>query len=153
MQDFYEGTYKSLESVIDKIRRYKKLHLSFPGKSGHPDSLVEGFMKFCRDYSISSLIDDSLENVEIIKEHAYLVIDDADLIKLLKVCKLRCWKPGLDVGVISYNETPLKEVIRDGITVISCSFKEMAAEMASYIKDKKAVNKTITINMINRNSL
>jgi DNA-binding LacI/PurR family transcriptional regulator len=153
VQDFYEGTYRSLESAYNRICRYNKLHLSFPEKSGHPGTLEMGFVKFCTDHYISYKIEDSLKNVEICKGDAYLVIDDSDLIKLLKTCKVRNWSPGRDIGVISYNETPLKGVIRDGISVISCNFKMMAQEMAEFIKNRAAVRKIIPINYIKRNSL
>ena len=95
----------------------------------------------------------SLRNIEIKKGHAYLVIDDSDLIKLLKICKFKNWVPGIEVGVVSYNETPLKEVIREGITVISCNFEVMAKEMADFIHKRKPVQKVIPIALIPRNSL
>ncbi|WP_185965281.1 hypothetical protein [Flavobacterium franklandianum] len=40
-----------------------------------------------------------------------------------------------DVGVISYNETPLKALL--GITVISTDFKGMGEAAAKIILDKK----------------
>lgn len=153
VQDFYEGTYRSLKSACTRIRRYNKFYLSFPENSGHPRTLETGFVKFCTDHYIPYKIEDSLKNVQIRKGDAYLVIDDSDLIKLLKTCKIRNWNPGEDIGVISYNETPLKEVIRDGISVISCSFKSMAQEMAEFIKNRISVQKIIPINYIKRNSL
>lgn len=153
VQNFYRGTYDALLSIKEKIERYNHFILSFAEESGHSDSLKSGFLKFCDDTSISHQIVNSLNNTEICKGCAYLVIDDADLIKLLKICKTRSWIPGKDVGVISYNETPLKEVIRDGITVVSCNFRIMAAEMADFILNQKKVNKVIPISVIIRNSL
>ena len=153
VQDFYTGTYNSLMSVKERIKKYDRFVLSFSKESGHSDSLNSGFKKFCDDYAITCQIADSLENIEICEKDVYLVIDDADLIKLLKVCKIRGWEPGKDVGVISYNETPLKEVIREGITVISCSFRTMAVEMAEFILTQRKINKIVPISMILRNSL
>ena len=153
IQGFLEGTYQSLLSIHDKIRKYKKLHLSFLDKSGHPEDLKTGFLQYCNDYSIPHNVEGSLKDVEIHKGDAYLVIDDSDLIKLLKTCKIRDWYPGRDIGVISFNETFFKEVIRDGISVISCSFKLMAEEMAEFIKKRKAVQKVIPIKFIKRNSM
>jgi DNA-binding transcriptional regulator YhcF (GntR family) len=153
VQDFFEGTCRALEAAHDRISKYNKFHLSFPEKSGHPITLEKGFVKFCSDYHIPYVIEDSLKDAEIIKGDAYLVIDDGDLIKLLKTCKVRNWRPGRDIGVVSYNETPLKEVIREGISIISCSFKIMAEEMAEFIKNRIAVQKIIPIKFIKRNSL
>lgn len=153
VQDFFQGTYHSLVHLRESIHKYKRLLLCFPGESGHPESLKRGFLTFCMDYGIPCKVIDSLDQWEIKREDAYLVIDDCDLVKLLKVCKIRNWELGKDVGVISYNETPLKEVIRDGITVISCSFQEMAAEMAEFVKRRRTGSKILKIRLIQRNSI
>ncbi len=153
VQDFYTGTAEALSSVVDEIKKYSRFILSFPKSSGHSETLKAGFERFCTDYLVPFQVVDSFENVEICQRCLYLVIDDQDLIKLLQICKLRGWEPGRDVGVISYNESPLKEVIRDGITVISCNFKMMAAEMAEFVKNRVSTQKIIPIKIINRNSL
>lgn len=43
---------------------------------------------------------------------------------------------GEDVGVISYNETPLKKFILNGITTISTDFEKMGKMAAELIKNK-----------------
>ena len=153
VQDFYRGTFDSLKIVGDPLKKYKRFLLSFPPESGHPESLKQGFIDFCVDYGIPFRIFSSLEDCEIRLGDAFLVIDDCDLVKLLKVCKIRNWTLGKDVGVISYNETPLKEVIREGITVISCDFSEMASEMAGFIQRRRNGNKVLDIRLIQRSSL
>jgi DNA-binding transcriptional regulator YhcF (GntR family) len=153
VQDFNTGTFEALSSVAGQIKKYEQFILSFPKISGHSETLKAGFERFCSEYSIPFRVVGSFENMEICKRCLYLVIDDPDLIKLLRICKLREWEPGRDVGVISYNESPLKEVIRDGITVISCNFKMMAAEMAEFVKNRVSTQKIIPIKIINRNSL
>ncbi|HSH19424.1 MAG TPA: winged helix-turn-helix domain-containing protein [Draconibacterium sp.] len=152
-QDFNVGTFTSLSSALDDIKKYERFILSFPLQSGHSLTLKAGFEKFCSQYFIPFEVVDSLNNIEIIKNNLYLLIDDQDLIKVLRMCKLRNWEPGQEVGVISYNESPLKEVIRDGITVISCNFNTMAAEMAEFIRNRKTIQKIIPIKLIKRNSL
>jgi DNA-binding transcriptional regulator YhcF (GntR family) len=153
VQDFFEGTYQSLVSVKKRIGKYNRLLLSFPEKSGHPETLKAGFLKFANTCGIFHKVLDSLDQIEIKKGDAYLLIDDCDLVKLLKVCKIRKWVLGKDIGVISYNETPLKEVIRDGITVISCNFSLMANEMAKFIRNRKVIHEIIPISIIIRKSL
>lgn len=58
---------------------------------------------------------------------------------------------GKDIGIISYNETPLKELL--GITVISTDFKVMG-ETAAYmvLKNKKEKVKNV-FKYIERNSV
>lgn len=55
-----------------------------------------------------------------------------DLVKLIDKIITAQLVVGKDVGVISYNETPLKKLILNGITTISTDFKmivEKAAEL------------------------
>lgn len=40
---------------------------------------------------------------------------------------------GKDIGVISYNETPLKKLILQGITTFSSDFEEMGRQAALLI--------------------
>lgn len=45
--------------------------------------------------------------------------------------------PGKDFGIISYNDTPLKEILAGGITTLSTDFKQMGQTMASLITQKE----------------
>lgn len=40
---------------------------------------------------------------------------------------------GRDVGIISYNETPLKEIVAGGVTVVSIDFHELGLRAAETI--------------------
>ncbi len=46
---------------------------------------------------------------------------------------------GKDIGIISYNKSPLKEVMANGITTISTNFEEMGKIVSNMIlKNKRA---------------
>lgn len=152
IQDFYNGTYEALVPVKEEIMAFDEFILCFPPGSGHSELLKEGFEKFCNDFSIRYRVISDIQSVEIARRKLFLVIDDCDLIRLLRTNKIRGWIPGSDVGIISYNESPLKEVIRDGITVISGNFKLMALEMADFVNRRNAVHKVVPIQLIRRNS-
>lgn len=153
VQDFYNGIFNALKAGVHLIRKYNSMHLCCSEAKGHSKTLSMGFEKFCNEYKIDFSVVDSLADQEIKKGCVYLVLDDLDLVRLLKVSKNRGWEIGSDIGIISFNENPLKEVIRDGITVISCSFIEMAAEMARKIRDRVYTNTITPIELIERNSL
>ena len=44
---------------------------------------------------------------------------------------------GKEIGVISYNDTPLKKVVSNGISVISTDFQAMGRQVAQLIQDQK----------------
>lgn len=153
IQDFYHGTYNALKSGLHLVRKYSSLVLSYPEPKGHSKKLKEGFEKFCSDFNLKNEIIYSIDSQEICKGNAYVVIDDMDLVQLLKICKYRNWILGEDIGVIAFNETPLKSVIRDGITVISCDFLQLAVETANRVLEWKHSNTIVPISLIVRNSL
>lgn len=152
-QDFYFGTFSALKEATNQIKKYKKLVLSFPEKSGHPQAIIKGFQKYCQQYAVPFRVVNSINDFELKKGYAFLIIDDNDLIEMLTICKIRNWQPGVDIGLITYNETPLKQFIYNGITVISCNFKSMAFEMSEFINRRKSIQKTIPISLIKRQSL
>jgi DNA-binding LacI/PurR family transcriptional regulator len=65
----------------------------------------------------------------------YFTLDDKDLIKLIKKLKQTPYKLGKDVGIISYNDTMLKEILEGGITTISTDFKFMGSHLAKMLKE------------------
>ena len=58
-----------------------------------------------------------------------------------------------DVGLISYNDTILKEILEGGITTISTDFKKMGKALAKIIFEKKKVTIENPNDLIVRNSL
>ncbi len=152
-QDFYTGTFSALQSANHLLKKYSEIVLCYPEPKGHSKTLKTGFEYFCKEHVLAHSVVESLASEEIQIGKVYFVIEDSDLVKVLQCCKNRDWTLGKDIGVLAYNETPLKEVIRDGISVISCDFKQMAIEMANFIKKGHPVHKTIPIRFIERNSL
>jgi len=45
--------------------------------------------------------------------------------------------PGSDIGIISLNDTMLKEIVLGGITTISTDFKKMGDRLAEMIMNKE----------------
>ena len=67
----------------------------------------------------------------------YINLMEDDLTILLDKIRQTPLKVGKDVGIISYNETPLKRFILDGITTISTNFTQMGEATARMILDNK----------------
>jgi len=58
---------------------------------------------------------------------------------------------GKDVGVISYNDTPLKDLL--GISVVTTDFKKMGETVAQMILNKEKGSVKNPFNFIDRESL
>ena len=70
-----------------------------------------------------------------VKGTAYIVIADDDLAILVKKIRKSNYQTGKDIGIISFNETELKELL--DITVISTDFVKMGHTAANLILNKK----------------
>ena len=66
-----------------------------------------------------------------------LIIDDDDLVRLVELANERKLVIGQDIGIISYNDTPLKKVVGTGISVISTDFKKMGKTIGKMILDNE----------------
>jgi DNA-binding LacI/PurR family transcriptional regulator len=54
-------------------------------------------------------------------------------VNIVKKSREQLLKLGRDIGVISYNDTPLKEILAEGITTISTDFQSMGRTIAGQI--------------------
>jgi DNA-binding transcriptional regulator YhcF (GntR family) len=153
-QDFRMDIYEALQEGIQSLKSYRKLYLVFPRKTVYPffQDIVRGFRKFCADYNFESEVNDSVgDETPISKGDAFVVIEESDLVSLIKIMRRRELTPGNEVGVISYNDSPLKDLL--GITVITTDFQAMG-ETAAYmiLRKKKDVVKNV-FSLIKRNSI
>jgi DNA-binding LacI/PurR family transcriptional regulator len=85
------------------------------------------------------------------KGDLFITIEESDLVSLVKQVREDEYQLGRDIGIISYNETPLKELL--GITVISTDFKVMGEAAAEIILNKKKTSFKVPFNIIERDSL
>lgn len=151
-QDFEQDMYNALYSGIDSLKKYEELTLVYPGGK-EPIGQKIGFEKFCIDYRFKFSITNSLKSKSLGKGQVYIVPDDNDLVEIIKQCKKLDLKIGNDIGIISYNDTPLKEVVADGITTISTDFEEMGKKLASMVLSKSKKQIRNSSRLILRNSL
>jgi DNA-binding transcriptional regulator YhcF (GntR family) len=136
-QDFYNDVIKALNPFTSKIKLYKKLVLVFRDMLTElPLELMEGFEEFCYQNKIEyEIVKRALRKTQIEKNVAYLTLDDNDLVKLIEYANNQKWVIGKDLGIISYNDTPLKKVVANGITVISTNFEKMGKSIAQLVID------------------
>ena len=155
-QDFKEDLISSLNTAKENLKKYGSICLVFPKGFNYqyPISIVQGFMFFCsiNDFK-SELIHEIPSDHPVKKNTAYIVIKESDLVNLIKNIRLSKLQLAKDVGVLSYNDTPLKEILSNGISVISTNFKSMGNTAAETILEKKNVLQKNEFRFIERNSL
>ncbi|GLR18976.1 GntR family transcriptional regulator [Portibacter lacus] len=135
-QDFEKDLYQVLTEMIEKLSNYERLKLIFPNYTYHPESIKNGFQKFCDEFAFKYSIINDVNTDDINEGDAYINLMEDDLVQLIKRCREQNLTIGKQIGIISYNETLLKEILLDGITTISTDFELLGKTAASFIKTK-----------------
>ncbi|MEQ9441694.1 MAG: GntR family transcriptional regulator [Cyclobacteriaceae bacterium] len=136
-ENFRKDTYEVLVSALDAINKYDKLYFIFPDGKQYRPELITSFKRFCVDHHFDYCITNVFDPAYVRPKDLYLVIEDDDLVNVIKHCKNHQLQIGEDVGILSFNDTPLKEVLHDGIAVISTDFQKMGETAAQLILEKR----------------
>ncbi|MDY8138748.1 GntR family transcriptional regulator [Aquimarina sp. 2201CG5-10] len=152
-QNFSKDIYLALKEATTLLEKYNKITLVH-SISKQPIGMREGFDAFCEEIKIKYQTIERFElDYKISKKEVYVVTDDADMIRVIKKAKQERLIIGEDIGIISYNDTDLKEVVCNGITTISTDFEEMGTILADMVLHNKTVQIENRNSLIVRNSL
>ncbi len=154
-QDFGQGVYDALRPHIDKIRKYQRLVFLYPEFTDHPRETIQYVQKFCADFDIDHRVIYSTRQLDIRYGEVYFLVSDRTLAMFLDQCQDKGLVPGKSVGVISFNETPMKKYVYGGITVLSTDFDLMGREAAHFVMSDstETIDVKIPTTTILRNSL
>ena len=151
-QNFEKQVYSGLMEAKDRIAKYRKIISVYPGGK-EPESQLRGFIRFCKEVNMPFDVINDLRNRSVKEGEVYLVVNDAHLVELVKLSRNQGLAIGSDIGIISLNDTPLKEVVANGITTISTDFAKMGETLASFILNKTAAQIENPFSLIVRDSL
>jgi DNA-binding transcriptional regulator YhcF (GntR family) len=153
-QDFKNDIVEALEPGLEVLRKYNKMILVHPKMVSYPIEIATGFRNFCMQNDFKNkVINEINSNTAINKGEVYIVIEETDLVQLIKNCNSKKLRIGKDVGIISYNETPLKEILIDGISVISTDHAKMGETAAELILENRQEKIKNPFKLILRKSL
>jgi len=151
-QNFEKAMYTNLNKASEYIKKYNKLKLIF-SEQKQPAGLLKGFIQFCENKSISFEVCSEIQKTPLQKGLLYILLDDISLLRIIKKMKSQNLILAKDIGVISYNDTLLKEIVEGGITTISTDFNEMGKRLATMIVNKEQVKIENLNKLIIRNSI
>jgi DNA-binding transcriptional regulator YhcF (GntR family) len=152
-ENFEKDIATALEQALPQLQKYHTVKIIFPENSYYPSEIVKGFISFCRQYAFNFKVVHDIEEEAINKGEVFINLMDNDLVVLIERIIESKLKVGREVGVISYNETPLKKIILDGITTISTDFEAMGVETARIIHDNDLRHVEIPFSLTLRASL
>lgn len=151
-QNFEKDTREALVYGLHHMKKYNHI-IMVQQDAKEPVERYNGLCSFCHEYGFTHEYIGTVRNREIRTGEVYMVVNDRDLVDLLKQAALQSFTPGKDFGIISYNDTPLKEILAGGITTLSTDFKLMGRTMAALIKKKGVETIENPWNLNVRNSL
>lgn len=137
-QQFEEDIMTALKSELSSLLRYNKLVFIQSAAIPHSSDIAQGFSKFCGQYGFAHAIKTGMRSDEILQpKTAYIVLKENDLVNLIKSCQQNLLEVGKDIGIVSYNETPLKEILMGGISVMTTQHAEMGRTAARLILENR----------------
>ncbi|HEY0609656.1 MAG TPA: substrate-binding domain-containing protein, partial [Chitinophaga sp.] len=154
-QNFEKDIYEALYEALPSLKKYSSLVFVNPSSIvPYPPEIRKGFQYFCRMHDFDFSVMEGIEMHAPVKAgQAYIVIEETDLVNLVKICRQNNLSIGKEVGIVSYNETPLKEILLDGITVISTDHEQMGITAAEMILEKSTERVKNPFKLILRRSL
>ena len=152
-QEYEKDIQSALSKGIDRLRLYTRLNLIFPSDQFYSKYILRGFQIFCQVNELQFSVIDQLNPTDVRKCEAYVIITDEDLYRFIKISRKNNWKLGKDVGVVAYNDNPVKEILEDGITTITTNHDEIGRIAAEMILTKNFRRIKSPFEFIMRNSL
>lgn len=132
-ENFSKSIYLALEKVLTQVSKYHTIKLVYPENVKPSVEISKGFNMFCSQYAFERSIINDIQHEQISQGEVFICMSDDDLVVLIERIKKIPLKVGEDVGIISYNEIPLKKYILNGITTISTNFEQMGIKAAKMI--------------------
>ena len=152
-ENFEHDIYSALKKALPQLSKYHTLKIIFPSYTYFPQEIVNGFINFCQEFAFNYKVVHKIAAEPVNEGEVYINLMEDDLVVLIEKIINANLKVGEQVGVISYNETPLKKIILDGITTISTDFKKMGELAAELILNKSSAHIEVPFHLALRKSL
>lgn len=152
-ENFEKDIYNAMVQATDQLSKYHTLKIIFPVYSYYPVEILRGFKNYCQDYAFCYKVVHDIKNETVEMGEVYLNVMEDELVLVLEKLISSGLLIGSEVGVISYNETPIKKFILNGITTISTDFHQMGITAAQLILSNVKEHKEIPFKLTLRTSL
>jgi DNA-binding transcriptional regulator YhcF (GntR family) len=152
-ENFEQDIYRALKAALPQLSKYQTIKIVFPEYTYHPVEILKGFHSFCSEYAFNHKVVQNIEKEKVSRGEAFINLMEDDLVILLGKIQGTDLKVGEDIGIISYNETPWKRFMLNGITTISSDFKKMGEMAADLVLNNSKEQKEVPFSLTLRNSL
>ncbi len=152
-QDYEADIIAGLDEAHDLLARYRYVTLLFD-----PDCAARGIIAGFQRWSDSATQATDVLTVDqapdpLVPGTAYVCVTDRQLVQLVKGARDQKLQLGRDVGLIAYNDSVLKEVLVNGITVITTAHRKMGTRAAEMLTSGNTSQERVPFRLIRRASL
>lgn len=134
-QRFGTDSYEGLKALLEKLRRYEALHIVYSGRFQYmPDAYLAGAYRFAGEFRYPVYVERDFDMDNILPGHCYMAVSERDLAAMIKSITAKGFAVGRDIGLLSLDDTPLKEVLIGGITTLTTDFELMGRTAAELIR-------------------
>jgi len=154
-QNFEQDMYQALVDAFERLQRYRSLTLvkSKDKFQFIPAATLAGFQRFGEEFNYPCRIVDAYSDSIVQPGEAFLFFADQDLVSFLKQVDRMDLVLGQQVGLLSYDDTPMKEILAGGISVISTDFAQMGKTAGQLLTQRRREKISNPGGLILRNSL
>lgn len=152
-ENFEKNIYEAMEQALPQLSRYHSIKLIFPEHTYYPEEIIQGLKRFCQQYAFNFMVIHELGDSVIEMGSVYINVMERDLVILIEKILEQKLHVGKEVGVISYNEIPLKKIILNGITTVSTNFQLMGQQAANLILTNSRTHVEVPFHLTLRDSL
>lgn len=135
-QDMSNDIYEGLQSALEDLRKYDKLHVVTLSTSLYGSLIMAGVERFCTDNNMKVEFHYEINSDMMKPGGVYLLLNGQlglGLVETARMAKLQGLEIGKDIGIISYNDSYLSEIILGGLTTVSTDFEQMGCLAANMV--------------------
>ena len=137
-QDFSSDISHALAEGLDKLKQFSKLNVLIMPNSLYSAEIKQAIGRFCGDNGIDLEYHLGVSEDIVRVNEVYLILNsqhDAGILTFCQIAKQRGLVIGEDISLISYNDSPINELILNGLTSVSTDFRQMGELVAQMILD------------------
>ncbi len=131
-QDFESDMYDAMFVLKDLLEKYRRF-IFVQGVGKEFPERVGGFRKFCQENRLENRVVKSLDEIRPRLYDAFLVSTDRILVELIQIACDCDFEIGEKFGIISFNDSVLKQLVSGGITTFTSDYTGMGRNLAEMI--------------------
>jgi DNA-binding transcriptional regulator YhcF (GntR family) len=144
---------KVLLPQLNLFKKYSGFNLVLSEEDYFDANLITACREFCESIAMEFQVLDGLDEDDFRSGEIYFTLQDEDLVQAIKYAEQKNLSLGKDVGLIAFNDSPLKEVLEGGISVLSNQANKIGQLVASIILENAKTSQEINLEFIIRKSL